>query len=43
MEPSKLLEEELREAACNGDADAVTKLVSKKSVDVNSRNSVNGW
>lgn len=38
------LEEKLREAACIGDLDTVKVLVGKgHAVDVNSKNSVNGW
>ncbi|CAH1154652.1 unnamed protein product [Phaedon cochleariae] len=39
---AEILEEKLREAACLGDVDAVTTLLSQ-NIDVNSQNSMNGW
>ena len=35
-------EEELREAAANGDVEAVMRMI-ESGVDVNSQNPVNGW
>ncbi|KAG5886170.1 hypothetical protein JTB14_024850 [Gonioctena quinquepunctata] len=37
-----ILEEKLREAACIGDTEAITSLLSQ-NIDINSQNSVNGW
>ena len=37
-----ILEEQLREAACVGDTDAVQELVNL-GVDVNARHAINGW
>ena len=37
-----MLGEELREAACNGDLNKVTRLF-KDGADINSQNAVNGW
>ncbi|KAJ8932427.1 hypothetical protein NQ314_014684 [Rhamnusium bicolor] len=39
---ASILEEKLREAACLGDIEAVTALLSQ-NIDINSQNSVNGW
>lgn len=39
---SSLLEENLREAACIGDLEAVQNLVRQK-VNINCKNSINGW
>ncbi|KAJ8946303.1 hypothetical protein NQ318_004192 [Aromia moschata] len=39
---ASILEEKLREAACLGDIEAVTALLSE-NIDVNAQNSVNGW
>lgn len=43
MDLSESLNEKLREAACIGDVQQVTKLLSSKDVDVNSKHKVNGW
>jgi len=42
MEDTRINEDSLREAAAIGDLDKVKALI-RQSVDVNSRNSVNGW
>lgn len=42
MEDARINEDNLREAAAIGDLDKVKALI-RQSVDVNSRNSVNGW
>jgi len=42
MEISSINEENLREAAAVGDVDKVEALI-RRGVNVNSRNSVNGW
>jgi len=42
MEDTRINEENLREAAAVGDLDRV-KVLTRQSVDINSRNSVNGW
>jgi len=42
MDRVKHLEESLREAACRGDYETCTELIAK-GIDVNSRNSINGW
>lgn len=39
---TSILEEKLREAACIGDTEAVLTLISQ-NIDINSKNSVNGW
>ncbi|KAF5287501.1 hypothetical protein FQA39_LY04129 [Lamprigera yunnana] len=39
---ASILEEKLREAACMGDAEVVQTLISQ-NIDINSRNSLNGW
>ncbi|KAL5017973.1 hypothetical protein ScPMuIL_003695 [Solemya velum] len=43
MDEKKESEEELRHGASNGDLEKIRKLIEEKSVDVNSRNKVNGW
>lgn len=42
MESKSDKEERLREAACKGDIEALTKLISE-DVDINSQNEINGW
>ncbi|XP_012285950.1 ankyrin repeat domain-containing protein 40 [Orussus abietinus] len=42
MDPKKILEDRLREAASLGDHDVVSDLL-KAGVDVNARQSINGW
>ena len=42
MEDSRINGENLREAAAIGDLDKVKALI-QQSVDVNTRNSMNGW
>ncbi|GAB6020461.1 hypothetical protein CHUAL_003152 [Chamberlinius hualienensis] len=42
MDPSKVLEDKLREAACFGDDDAVHKLIDM-GVNVNTQHEINGW
>jgi len=42
MEDSRINEENLREAAAVGNLDKVKTLI-QQGVDVNSRNSMNGW
>ena len=37
------LEEKLREAACNGDLEQLTKLSENVSININSQNKMNGW
>ena len=36
------MEENLREAACNGDIEALESILSN-GIDVNSKNKMNGW
>jgi len=42
MEEIKVLEEQLREAACIGDTEAVRELINI-GVDVNAKHAINGW
>lgn len=42
MERYKKLEEDLREAACDGDVDAVIEILSK-GINVDARHLINGW
>lgn len=42
MERYKKLEEDLREAACNGDIDVVLEILSK-GINVDARHTINGW
>lgn len=39
---ANVLEEKLREAACVGDIEALQALLAQ-NLDINSKNSVNGW
>lgn len=42
MDRIKYLEEQLREAACLGDIEAVCELVAK-GIDINAQHEMNGW
>lgn len=42
MERYKKLEEELREAACNGDVEAVLEILAK-GINPDARHAINGW
>jgi hypothetical protein len=42
IQTPKIVEEDLREAACDGDRDRVRNLL-QKGVQIDSQNSMNGW
>lgn len=42
MDRQKVLEDNLRKAACEGDFDVVLEILSK-GTNVNARHAINGW